>query len=193
VTVARARRHVQARRRRPGAVGHRLLDPGSPHTRAVSQHAREDATPCDEVLWHLAAHAHGFTAAISVPRTALRPSTRTQTAATAQSSASGNMPSTKLSVRSLTTPTTLTIRPPPIRLAIALIPARPAASVLAESQLAESAQNGPLKAYAPTRQHVTMTIVGTTAVPVIPNAVKPPAASTSGTAVCQRRSPVLSE
>ena len=38
-----------------------------------------------------------------------------------------------------------------------------------------------------------MMIVGTTAVPVKPSAVKPPAASRSGMAVCQRRSLVLSE
>src|SRR5581483_985396 len=141
MAVACVRRYIEFRRGRAGTVWYGLLDPRRPSAGAAGEHAGEHATAAGSC-----AYTHGFTATISAARAALRPSTRTQTAATAQSSANGNIPITKLPVDCLTKPTTFTMRPPPIRLEIALMPARPAASVLAESQLAESAQNGPLKA-----------------------------------------------
>src|SRR5689334_4935531 len=148
VAVARIRRRVQVRRSRAGAVGHGLLGAGGHGpgcSRTQSRHCAEKAAP-PQPDGIQRTEAHGFTAATSGARAALRPRTRTLTAETPQSSASGSIPSTKLPVHSLTTPTTFTITAPPIRLEIALMPARPAASVPADSQLAESAQNGPLKA-----------------------------------------------
>ena len=95
------------------------------------------------VFWR----SHAFAGAMPVLRAALRPRTSTLTAATPHSKArSGSVPSTKLPVHSFVTPTTFTITAPPIRLAIGLIQAKPAPIVLADSQLEESSQNGPLNA-----------------------------------------------
>lgn len=101
MAVAAPCRHIQARRRRARAVvAHGLLDRRRPGAGAASHHACKNATSRDGLCPLPAARSHDLTAATAAARSALRPSRRAQTAATAQSSATGNIPSTKLPVRS---------------------------------------------------------------------------------------------
>ena len=145
MAVARTRRRIQAWRSGSGAVGYRLFNAGSPRACAASEHACEDAASGDgevlSLLRVLMASPPPF------PSRARRSSKHKDTDCSRSTKQRKRQHSDHKTARLfLDTPTTFTIRPPPIRLAIALIPARPAASVLGESQLAESAQNGPLKA-----------------------------------------------
>src|SRR5215472_14885929 len=75
---------------------------------------------------------------------------------------------------------------------MALTVARPAATALFESMSVASAQNGPLKEYAPTNTAQSMQIVGTSEpLSEVPNKPKP--INSIGITVCQRRSPRRSE
>src|SRR4029453_17686421 len=87
-------------------------------------------------------------AAVRVALGSGRLTTSTQIAPTVVRATSRNSESAKLPVASFITPMREII-PPPTRFAIALIPAIPAAAVLADNHPEVSAQNGPLNEKAP--------------------------------------------
>eukprot|EP01022_Parablepharisma_sp_SALTPOND_P029698 TRINITY_DN743_c1_g4_i1.p1 TRINITY_DN743_c1_g4~~TRINITY_DN743_c1_g4_i1.p1 ORF type:complete len:1335 (-),score=475.41 TRINITY_DN743_c1_g4_i1:5534-9538(-) len=104
----------------------------------------------------------------------------------------GSRASAQLPVDSLTQPQTLTMRPPPMRLETALIPARPAAADPVASQPVAMAQNGPLKQQAPMSTSVSNNTTSASEWNRLAS-TRPPPMSISGMAVCQRRSPLRSE
>src|SRR5215471_8124492 len=101
---------------------------------------------------HSSVHSHSIpdrpvhqavAAAAGVVFASDRLTTSTHVAPMAVRATNGSSESAKLPVASLITPMSEII-PPPTRLAVALIPARPAATVLADNHPEVNAQNGPL-------------------------------------------------